>query len=711
MKQILKCAISVALSVCVLLCTFTAVLTAGAYTYADSARLVISADNGTDSITRVDHNGTFYVRVGVADYADCIDANNPLAAAVVNISYDESLVTPDIDSLSTYSGIASKASVNAKNGVLTFVFTGDNTSYISRSDLDNNNGKLFAVAFNAKNADGDASFGIFGGEDTSVTSLAALDLSVADGTSGKLINDITVNGIGDSVTVRIGAGDSFVYSPKHITVSLADATGKKGYWYAPDNTGYTYVGDYVSFNTAYAKITLGDTENYEPWTAYFTVAGGSGSGNSAGNFQLYMGNNGGSITLDKPGTWNLYCYNNDVKYTLMSLVVYPTPKNSDILAAKAFDALVDELPVADTITVADEDVVMNAYNAYESLSAAATTFVTKYDKYIAVYRAYLADKFGSYGRAMAIDAINAIEALPEPGDVILDDADRISKARLIYDNLDDEYKEFVDNYKKLRADESAFDAIYVSKTVGFTPSKDLSATSTNYVNMTDDIIYVSDKLKNNAWWKDYTFNYEVDGVVYSGIIYSAIITCPSANISQNAQVGYGNTTGASGNAYTLTAAGEWYIYGTIKDSVNGDKYVLLKQFTVLPTPTGNADTAAAADVVERINALPEILTSAHIDLVHQLKDDYDALVRYDLVPDAQSEKLAAAVNRIKFIENLVCDINDDGTVDSSDLLIMQQMLLGQIQVKSVADIDGNGVVDAVDLLRLEQHVLGISKLF
>ena len=154
-----------------------------------------------------------------------------------------------------------------------------------------------------------------------------------------------------------------------------------------------------------------------------------------------------------------------------------------------------------------------------------------------------------------------------------------------------------------------------------------------------------------------------------------------------------------------------HIYGTIKDSVNGDKYVLLKQFTVLPTPTGNADTAAAADVVERINALPEILTSAHIDLVHQLKDDYDALVRYDLVPDAQSEKLAAAVNRIKIIENLVCDINDDGTVDSSDLLIMQQMLLGQIQVKSVADIDGNGVVDAVDLLRLEQHILGISKLF
>lgn len=711
MSNSIKRVISIVLTVCVLMCALTSALTAGAYSAPDSVKLVITADNGKSNISNVEPNGEFNVKISVADYADCIDDTNPLAAAVVNITYDESLVTPNLESLSTYTGISSKSSVNAKNGILTFAFTGDNTNYIGRSELDNNSGKLFSVSFTAKGTDGDASFGIFGGEDTSATSLATLNLSVVGGESGDLINDIKAEGVGDSVKVKIGSGDSYVYSPKRITVSLADATGKNGYWYAPDNNGYVYVGDNVLFNTAYQKITLGDTENYEPWTAYFVVVGGTGSGNSGGNFQLYMGNNGGAITLDKPGTWTLYCYNNDIKYTLMSLVVYPTPANDDVLAAKAFDELADNLPAADTITIADEEAVMNAYNAYENLSVTATTFVTKYDKYISVYRAYLADKFGSYGRAMAIDAINAIDTLPEPGEITLTDADKISEVRTIYNMLDDEYKEYVDNYKKLLADESALDAIYVPKTVGFKPSKDLSATSENYITMTDDVIYVSDQLKNNDWWMNYTFKYDVNGVICSGKIYNAVITCPDAGISRSAQVGFGKTTGSSDSAYTLTAAGEWFIYGTIEDGTNGNQYVLLKQFTVLPTPEGNADTKAAEDVANRINALPETLTSEHIDLVYQLKNDFDALVRYDLISDAESEKLASAVEKIKKIENLVCDINGDGNVDSSDLLIMQQMLLGQMPFDSVADINSDGVADALDLLRLQQHILGITKLF
>ena len=52
------------------------------------------------------------------------------------------------------------------------------------------------------------------------------------------------------------------------------------------------------------------------------------------------------------------------------------------------------------------------------------------------------------------------------------------------------------------------------------------------------------------------------------------------------------------------------------------------------------------------------------------------------------------------------DVNSDGKVDSADLLIMQNIMLGNAEFNERADFDGNGVLDAVDLLLVQLLLLG-----
>lgn len=52
------------------------------------------------------------------------------------------------------------------------------------------------------------------------------------------------------------------------------------------------------------------------------------------------------------------------------------------------------------------------------------------------------------------------------------------------------------------------------------------------------------------------------------------------------------------------------------------------------------------------------------------------------------------------------DVSGDGKVDSADLLIMQNIMLGNAEFNEYADFDGNGVFDAVDLLLVQLLLLG-----
>ena len=702
----LKRILSFAVSVCMILAMFSIGIIANAYDALDDVTISLSTNS-----QQIDNTGSVDVSVSLNNYDDYISGNKVLAAAVINISFDANVVTPDLDNVAVIDSVKNNVALNAVDGNLTFVLTGDNTNYVTADQLAGNNGVLFTVTFDATGMDADVLFSVSQGIDTSSTSLAVLDLDVVAGGAGTLITDAAVNGIGDSVSVQIGEGAAYIYQPQTITVTMVDANGTNGYWYAPDSDGPFYVGDRIVFNTAYNSIYLDGTK-YDPWTAYFTLKGGTGSYNSAGNIQLYVGAGGGAITIDKPGVWELYCYNNNIRYSLMSIDVYPTPTQDDVNAAKAFDETVKALSNADEITLDNEDVVLDAYNQYESLSPAAQTFITEGDKYTAVYEAYLTLKYGSVGRAKAYEVITIIAELPEPGDVALDDADAISFARDKYTMLSDSYKEFVDNYKKLVACESALDAIYVSKTVTYAPG-DTSASSTNYVNFSSNELYVSDSLKNNAWWSNYTYYYtdSASGKTYSGKIYNAYYVNESAGINQKAQVGFGNSTGTSGSAYKLTAAGEWLFKGTIEDNTNGHITVVLARFTVGETPYGNEDNDAANDVIDRINNLPEKIAFKDIETVNELKADYDELVRYDLVSAELVEKLETAVKAADRVANLVSDVNLDGVLDATDLLLIQYMIVGQSEMLEGADVDGDGNVNALDLLKLQQHILGYSLLF
>ena len=411
---------SFALSVCIILTMFSVSIVANAYTALDAVKISLSTDK-----VKIDNNGSVNVSVVLDNYDDYIAGNKVLAAAVINIGFDKNVVTPDFENITVINSVKNNIAVNAANGNLTFVLTGDNSNYVTAQQLSENNGVLFTVAFDANGVDADTTFSVNKGLDTSSTSLAILDLDVIAGGSGELITDAEVDGIGDYASVLVGEGDSYVYQPQTITVTMVDANGTNGYWYAPDSDGPFYVGDRVVFNTAYSSIYLDGTK-YDPWTAYFTLKGGTGSYNTTGNIQLYVGAGGGAITIDKAGVWELYCYSNNMKYLLMSIVVYPTPTQDDVNAANAFDESVKASKNADEITLDDEDAVLVLHDMYEALTPAAKTFVTEEEKYTAVYEAYLTLKYGSVGRAQAFDVITVIDELPEPGEITLNGDDSLS---------------------------------------------------------------------------------------------------------------------------------------------------------------------------------------------------------------------------------------------------------------------------------------------
>jgi len=62
--------------------------------------------------------------------------------------------------------------------------------------------------------------------------------------------------------------------------------------------------------------------------------------------------------------------------------------------------------------------------------------------------------------------------------------------------------------------------------------------------------------------------------------------------------------------------------------------------------------------------------------------------------------------QIKALENTeYCDINEDGSVTTIDLILLVKMIIGTESITSVADIDGDGKVDSKDFIKLKNVFL------
>lgn len=115
----------------------------------------------------------------------------------------------------------------------------------------------------------------------------------------------------------------------------------------------------------------------------------------------------------------------------------------------------------------------------------------------------------------------------------------------------------------------------------------------------NNVFYVSDKLVNGNYWSNNKFNYtDVYGKVHTGSIYNlSYVRVTETGTTQMgwAQVGYGHSTGYTGDPFVLTEPGLWMLIGQqIEDNENGRiNNVVMATFTVFDLneddPRGTGD--------------------------------------------------------------------------------------------------------------------------
>jgi len=450
------------------------------------------------------------------------------------------------------------------------------------------------------------------------------------------------------------------------SVTLEYATDEKGLTYIKVPDGKTvYAGDTVYIPND--KTFVGETQSG-------TVFNYNIANNWTGFKQIPQG-----MPMATVGDVTFYCL---TIRTATGSINHTMPMGTIKVAAHAtaWD-IADAIEINDAILALDENSTDYDYfksdvkplrEQYNALHPEITSVVTEYDKLVAIEDAF------TVLAAQYID--DAVEALPDYADITPDDAAAVEAIRKDYEELSDSSKALVATLGKLINYEKLIELYPAEKTVKLEVNS-LTGPENSYVKLPDGVkLYAGDSISvptNNTYVSP-------DGSVKGSIINLSI----TGNYSGSWQYSAPKKLTSTGTT-TLYCLSVW----------NGSAGV-------------NTNFKLATFEVSERYTFDELVAAA------QLKDDIDASdlsaesivalrARYDALNKDIRDKI---VTNAYLLNSLKGDLDGNFAVDSSDLLVLKQLLIGAVKLDTdtalLADLNGDGKVSAVDYLQMELDLLG-----
>jgi len=387
-------------------------------------------------------------------------------------------------------------------------------------------------------------------------------------------------------------------------------------------------------------------------------------------------------TLESAGTFDLYTLSiwdpKDLKgidecFKLCSFEVREVYTAADIVDAIELQEQIEQLPDISDLTDDDAQTVIAMYDSYKATREELLPLVLDGAK--------LEEAVSLYADNLAESVVAQIEDLPLPEQITESDAEVLYEARLAYDNLPDQSKVLVTNYKKLQDGETVLNNLYKVKTVGLKVNS-LTGPANEYLALPEGVtVYVGDSIKVPA----YSSFVSPDGN-YTGTI---------INLNTN--------TGWSGywqfdKPKQLTQSGECTVY--CLEMAAGRAVYKLITFNVQTPHT-------ATDIVAAIALRDEI---AILDTAVATRDELKAFeTRYNGLHDgvkAIVDNYSVVTDALASIAYSIGDINMDNSVDSEDVALLRQFMVGAAQLSDeqimIANVNksADGVISSADLVAL-----------
>ncbi len=445
------------------------------------------------------------------------------------------------------------------------------------------------------------------------------------------------------------------------SVTLEYATDSKGLSYVKIPAGVTvYVGDtiYLPKGQTFVSETMsGAVINYNTstsWSGFKQVPQGMRM-TAVGNVTLYC------LTM---GTVNC-------SINMGTIEVKAHATTWDIADAIEVNNAINALDPANTDYNYFKSNVKPLREKYNALHSETLSVVTAYDKLLSIEKSFVV--------IAANDIDNEINSLPEYANITPEDAASIAAIRNNYESLSDESKALVTKLGKLINYEKLIELYPAEKTVQLEVNN-LKGPENNYLKVPDGVkIYAGDSIsapKNHS--------YTTPNGSLTGSILTFSITNTYSGSWQNGTKRLTNI-----GSTTIYCLDMWTGSAGVNTSFKLVTFEVSKRYTF-------DELVAAVQLKDDIDA-----SDLSAKNIAALKARYNALnedIRDQIVTNAH------------LLNSLKGDLNGDFIVDSSDLILIKQLLIGITKMDAdtalLADLNGDGKVSAVDYLQMELNLLG-----